>query len=167
MSQLVFRGRVWKLGDNIDTDVITPGKYLILPIDELKKYVLEPIDPEFPRKVKPGDILVAGKNFGCGSSREQAPAALKALGISVVIAESFARIFFRNAVSLGLPVMICDGISEKVKEGEFLEVNLETGEIKNLNTGQTIKTKILSKQMIEILKAGGIIPLLKKKLSQR
>jgi len=167
MSQLVFRGRVWKLGDNVDTDVITPGKYLILPMNELKKYVLEPIDPEFPRKVKPGDILVAGKNFGCGSSREQAPAALKALGISVVIAESFARIFFRNAVSLGLPVMICDGISEKVKEGEFLEVNLETGEIKNLNTGQTIKTKILSKQMIEILKAGGIIPLLKKKLSQR
>jgi len=166
MSQLIFRGRVWKLGDNIDTDVITPGKYLILPIDELKKYVLEPIDPEFPRRVKPGDILVAGKNFGCGSSREQAPAALKALGVSVVIAESFARIFFRNAISLGLPVMICDGISEKVKEGEFLEVNLEIGEIRNLNTGQIIKTKILSKQMVEILKAGGIIPLLKKKLSQ-
>jgi 3-isopropylmalate/(R)-2-methylmalate dehydratase small subunit len=166
MSQLVFRGRVWKLGDNIDTDVITPGKYLILSIDELKKYVLEPIDPEFPRKVKPGDILVAGKNFGCGSSREQAPAALKALGISVVIAESFARIFFRNAVSLGLPVVICDGISEKVKEGEFLEVNLEIGEIRNLNTGQIIKTKILSKQMVEILKAGGIIPLLRKKLGQ-
>jgi 3-isopropylmalate/(R)-2-methylmalate dehydratase small subunit len=164
MSQLVFRGRVWKLGDNIDTDVITPGKYLILSIDELKKYVLEPIDPEFPRKVKPGDILVAGKNFGCGSSREQAPAALKALGISVVIAESFARIFFRNAVSLGLPVVICDGISEKVKEGEFLEVNLEIGEIRNLNTGQIIKTKILSRQMVEILKAGGIIPLLRKKL---
>jgi 3-isopropylmalate/(R)-2-methylmalate dehydratase small subunit len=166
MSQLIFKGRVWKLGDNIDTDVITPGKYLILPIDELKKYVLEPIDPEFPRRVKPGDILVAGKNFGCGSSREQAPAALKALGVSVVIAESFARIFFRNAISLGLPVMICDGISEKVKEGEFLEVNLEIGEIRNLNTGQIIKTKILSKQMVEILKAGGIIPLLKKKLSQ-
>jgi 3-isopropylmalate/(R)-2-methylmalate dehydratase small subunit len=166
MSQLVFRGRVWKLGDNIDTDVITPGKYLILSIDELKKYVLEPIDPEFPRKVKPGDILVAGKNFGCGSSREQAPAALKALGISVVIAESFARIFFRNAVSLGLPVVICDGISEKVKEGEFLEVNLEIGEIRNLNTGQIIKTKILSRQMVEILKAGGIIPLLRKKLGQ-
>ena len=166
MSQLVFRGRVWKLGDNIDTDVITPGKYLILPIDELKKYVLEPIDPEFSRKVKPGDILVAGRNFGCGSSREQAPAALKALGISVVIAESFARIFFRNAISLGLPVMICDGISEKVKEGEFLEVNLEIGEVRNLNTGQIIKTRILSKQMVEILKAGGIIPLLKKKLSQ-
>lgn len=167
MLQLVFRGRVWKLSDNIDTDVITPGKYLILPIDELKNYVLEPIDPEFSRKVKPGDIIVAGRNFGCGSSREQAPAALKALGISVVIAESFARIFFRNAISLGLPVVECGEISRKVSNGDLLEVYLEPGEVRNLSTGQTFKTKTLSKQMIEILKAGGAIPLLKNKLLTR
>lgn len=167
MSQLIFKGRVWKFGDNIDTDVITPGKYLILPIDELKNYVLEPIDPEFSRKVKPGDIIVAGRNFGCGSSREQAPAALKALGISVVIAESFARIFFRNAISLGLPVVICEEISKRVSNGDLLEVNLEIGEIRNLNTGQIFKTKTLSRQMIEILKAGGVIPLLKGKLLTR
>lgn len=167
MSQLIFKGRVWKLGDNIDTDVITPGKYLILPMDELKNYVLEPIDPEFSRKVKLGDIIVAGRNFGCGSSREQAPAALKALGISVVIAESFARIFFRNAISLGLPVVICEEISKRVSNGDLLEVNLEIGEIRNLNTGQIFKTKTLSRQMIEILKAGGVIPLLKGKLLAR
>ncbi|MEM1545675.1 MAG: 3-isopropylmalate dehydratase small subunit [Candidatus Methanomethylicia archaeon] len=167
MSQLIFKGRAWKFGDNIDTDVITPGKYLILPIDELKNYALEPIDPEFSRKVKPGDIIVAGRNFGCGSSREQAPAALKALGISVVIAESFARIFFRNAISLGLPVVICEEISKRVSNGDLLEVNLEIGEIRNLNTGQIFKTKTLSRQMIEILKAGGVIPLLKGKLLTR
>lgn len=163
MSQLIFKGRAWRLGDNIDTDVITPGKYLTLPIDELKNHVLEPIDPEFPRRVKPGDIIVAGRNFGCGSSREQAPAALKALGVSVVIAESFARIFFRNAISLGLPVVVCEGVSGTVNNGDLLEVNLEIGEIRNLNTGQTFRTKALSRQMIEILKAGGAIPLLKRR----
>lgn len=167
MLQLIFKGRVWKLGDNIDTDVITPGKYLTLPIDELKNYVLEPIAPEFSRRVKPGDIIVAGRNFGCGSSREQAPAALKALGISVVVAGSFARIFFRNAVSLGLPVVICEEASKKARDGDLLEVNLEVGEVKNLSTGEIYKTRTLSKQMIEMLKAGGAIPLLKKKLLTR
>lgn len=166
ISQLTAKGRVWKFGDNIDTDVITPGKYLTLPMDELKHHVMEPIDPEFHKKVKPGDVIVAGRNFGCGSSREQAPAALKALGLSAIIAEGFARIFFRNAISIGLPVMVCKGISEAVKQGDLLEVNVETGRLRNLNTGQTFATKALSKQMTEMLKAGGAILLLKKRFEK-
>lgn len=166
MSQLTVKGRVWKFGDNINTDVITPGKYLSLPIDELKRHVMEPLDSEFCTKVKLGDVIVAGRNFACGSSREQAPAALKALGVSAIIAKGFARIFFRNAISLGLPVMVCEGISEAVEQGDLLEVNIETGRLTNLKLGQTFATKALSKQMIETLKAGGAISLLKKRFEK-
>lgn len=164
MSQLILtRRKVWKLGDNINTDVITPSKYLILPLDELKNHVMEPLDPDFHKKVKPGDVIVAGKNFGWGSSREQAPAALKALGISAIVAEGFARIFFRNAISLGLPVLVCEGISKEVNQGDLLDINLETGLLKNLNTGKVFETSQLSTQMLEMIKAGGAIPLLKKR----
>jgi len=166
MLQLVITGRVWKFGDDMDTDVIAPGKYLALPLDQLKNHAMEPLDPEFHKRVKPGDIMVAGRNFGCGSSREQAPVVLKTLGVSAILAESFARIFFRNAVSIGLPLLPCKGISEAVNQGDLLEVNFETGQAKNLATGCVFVTKPLSSQMVEILKAGGAISLLKKRLEK-
>jgi 3-isopropylmalate/(R)-2-methylmalate dehydratase small subunit len=159
----IIKGRAWKFGDNIDTDTIIPSKYLILPINELKRHVMEPLDPEFYKKLKPGDIIVAGNNFGCGSSREQAPAALKALDVSAIIAESFARIFFRNAISIGLPVFVCKGISKVVKNGDLLEVDIENRLLRIMGSEQTYIIEKPSKQMIEILKAGGIIQWLQKR----
>ncbi|RLF11578.1 MAG: 3-isopropylmalate dehydratase [Thermoprotei archaeon] len=166
MTTIKVKGRVWKLGDNIDTDVITPGKYLSLPMDQLKQHVLEPINPDFAKQVQPGDVIVGGRNFGCGSSREQAPRALKEVGVAAVIAESFARIFFRNAISIGLPVLICEGVSSAFDEGDVLEADLSTGEIKNLTKGTTLKAKPLPPMMLEILSAGGALELLKKKFAQ-
>ena len=160
-SKLVIRGRVWKFGDNVNTDVITPGKYLSLPISKIKDHIMEPLDPSFPKKVEKGDIIVAGRNFGCGSSREQAPRALKEAGISLIIAESFARIFFRNSISIGLPVLQCKGISEFCNEGDVLEVNLKTAEIKNLRSGKVLSANPLSGQILKILEAGGIISMLR------
>ncbi|MEM0232412.1 MAG: 3-isopropylmalate dehydratase small subunit [Candidatus Nezhaarchaeales archaeon] len=164
---LKVRGRVWKFGDNIDTDVITPGQYLSLPMDQLKIHVLEPIRPGFINLVKPGDVIVAGRNFGCGSSREQAPRALKEVGIAAVIAESFARIFFRNAINIGLPVLACEGVSKIFDEGDVLEANFASGEIKNVTKGVTLKAKPLPPLMIEILTAGGALELLKKKYGNK
>jgi 3-isopropylmalate/(R)-2-methylmalate dehydratase small subunit len=166
MMSIKVRGSVWKLGDNIDTDVITPGKYLSLPMDQLKLHVLEPINPDFAKMVKPGDVIVGGRNFGCGSSREQAPRALKELGIAAIIAESFARIFFRNAINIGLPVLICEGVSRAFDEGDILEADLSTGEVKNVSKGITLRAKPLPPIMLEILSAGGAIELLKKKFGK-
>ncbi len=162
--KFLIKGKVWKFGDNINTDIIAPAQYLHLSLNELKMHVMEPLDPEFPMKVKSGDIIVAGKNFGCGSSREHAPAALKELGISLIIAESFARIFFRNAISIGLPVLQCKGITEKCKSGDILEVNLVTGEIFNVTRNISLKAETLSKELLEILMAGGILEYLKVKI---
>jgi len=120
-------GKVWKLGDAIDTDIIIPARYLILPLDEMKHKALEPLRPEFAGKVKKGDVIVAGKNFGCGSSREQAPAVLKQLRISAIVAGSFARIFFRNAINLGIPVVECSEVYDHVEEGDSLEINFSSG----------------------------------------
>ena len=165
--QSVIKGRVWKFGDNIDTDAILPARYLVYTKpEELAQFVMTGADPDFPKKVKPGDIIVGGKNFGCGSSREHAPLGLKGAGISCVIAESFARIFYRNAINVGLPLIECNGISEKVNEGDELEVNLETGEIKNLTTGEVLKGNKLPEFMMEILEAGGLMPYLKKKMAE-
>jgi 3-isopropylmalate/(R)-2-methylmalate dehydratase small subunit len=156
-----IQGRVWKVGDQINTDLITPGQYLTSPIEEVKKHVLEAINPRFAREAREGDILVAGKNFGCGSSRESAPRALKALGISAVVAESFARIFFRNAVAIGLAVVPCPGVSRSFEEGETLELDLESAWAKNLNRKIQLQGKALPQEMLEVLKKGGITPLLK------
>jgi len=161
----IIRGRVWKFGDNIDTDFIFPGQFMhITDPEETKYYCFKTTYPEFLEKAKPGDIIVAGKNWGCGSSREQAAACLKYFGIGAIVAESVARIYFRNAINLGLPILIAPGVTKIVEQGDELEINLETGEIKNLRTGQTIKAKPLPPFMMEILKAGGLIQYLKKKI---
>ncbi len=155
------------LGKNIDTDVILPGKYLILvdPI-ELAKHALEGLDPEFPAKAKKGIILVGGRNFGCGSSREQAPLALKYSGVKCVIAESFARIFFRNATNIGLPVIECKGISTAVQTGNELAVDFEAGKIEDLTNGKKFQVEKLPPFILEILSDGGLIENLRRKMKK-
>jgi len=152
-------GKAWKFGSNIDTDVIIPYKYKARTLDpqELGAHCMEGLDPEFPRKISKGDFIVAGENFGCGSSREQAPIAIKGCGISAVIAESFARIFFRNAINIGLPALECPGITEEVNEGDTLEVDLENTIITNLTNGKKLFCIKLPKFLMEMLKAGGLI----------
>jgi len=157
----MIQGRVWKLGNDINTDLISPGRYLAAPIEEIKEHVLEAVNPRFAQEARPGDILIAGKNFGCGSSRESAPQALKALGVAAVVAESFARIFFRNAVAVGLPVLACPSVSQSFKEGETLELDLEKAEVKNRATGTSLKGSPLPQQMLDVLNKGGIPALLK------
>lgn len=157
----IIEGRVWTFGDNIDTDVIVPGQYLDAPIDEAVKHVLESVNPNFTKEVKEGDIIVAGRNFGCGSSRENAPAAIKELGISCIVAESFGRIFFRNAIAIGLPLLNCSGISEKFREGERALVRLSEARVENKTRKLTIDTVPLSEEMLNILNKGGMLALLK------
>lgn len=157
----LIRGRVWKFGDNIDTDVITPGRFLHSPEEELKKHVLEAVNPRFPKEVKPGDIIVAGRNFGCGSSRESAPTILKSIQISAIIAESFARIFLRNAVAIGLPITVCPGVSAHFSEGDELEFDISEDKIKNLTKTYTLEAQPLPKEMKEVLAKGGIMAILR------
>lgn len=157
-----MKGKIWKFGDNIDTDIIIPGKYLIYTEKNiLKKHCMEGIDSNFYKKVKKGDFIVAGANFGCGSSREHAPIALKALGIGGVIAESFARIFYRNGTNLGIPLIEAPGITKLVKEGEEIEVDIENGLIKTHNN-ESVKINKMPPLMLEILEKGGLIEYLKK-----
>lgn len=158
------KGKVWKFGDDINTDIIISGKYKFktLNMKELAKHAMEALDPQFSSKVKPGDLMVAGKNFGCGSSREHAPRVLKALGISVIIAKSFARIFYRNAVNVGLPVVEAPEAAEELKEGDLVEVDLEKGVISNLTTGKTYKFKPIPEALMGILREGGLVEYLRK-----
>ncbi|MEL9990294.1 MAG: 3-isopropylmalate dehydratase small subunit [Thermoproteus sp.] len=156
-----IRGRALVYGDKIDTDVIIPARYLVYTDPAvLGQHAMEPIDPEFPKKAK-GAILVAGRAFGMGSSREQAASALKGAGIQAVVAESFARIFFRNAVNVGLPVLQVPGVRSKVREGDELVVKLDAGEVVNLSTGEVLRGKPLSGLVLEIIKAGGLVEYLK------
>ena len=158
-------GKVLKYGDSIDTDVMCAGKYVgIIEPNELGEHAMEALDPQFPQKVKSAPIIVGGKNFGCGSSREVAPIALKASGVSIILAESFGRIFFRNAINIGLPVLVCENISSKVNEDEDLEVDLASGEIKNISSGKTFRGERLPDFVLEIINSGGLIPLRKKAL---
>ena len=139
-----IKAKAIKFGNNIDTDVILPGKYLILvDPNELAKHALESLDTTFPDKAKKGIIIIGGKNFGCGSSREQAPLALKYSGVKCVIAESFARIFFRNAINIGLPVIECKGISGAVETGDDLAVDFEAGKIENISNGKKFQVEKL------------------------
>ncbi|MGQ9718475.1 MAG: 3-isopropylmalate dehydratase small subunit [Nitrososphaerales archaeon] len=159
-----MKGRVWKFSDNIDTDVIIPYKYKARSIDpkELAEHCLEGIDPDFSKKVQKGDFIVAGRNFGCGSSREQAPIAIKASGISAVIAESFARIFYRNAINIGLPAIVCKGITREINESDIIEVDLSEGMVKNTTTGKSLKADRQPKFLERMLEAGGLVEYYKK-----
>jgi 3-isopropylmalate/(R)-2-methylmalate dehydratase small subunit len=160
-------GPAIKFGKNIDTDVILPGKYLVLvdPYD-LAKHALEGLDPDFPEKAKKGVIIVGGKNFGCGSSREQAPLALKYSGVKCVIAETFARIFFRNAINIGLPVIECKGISTAVDDGDELAVDFEAGTVQNLSKGKSFQVAKLPPFILEILSDGGLIEYLRRSMKR-
>ena len=162
------KGKAIKFGNNIDTDVILPGKWLSL-IDpkELAKHALEGLDAGFPEKAKKGVIVVGGKNFGCGSSREQAPLALKYAGVQCVLAESFARIFFRNSINIGLPVIECKGISTAVNDGDELVVDLEAGKVQNLTRKQSLQGTKLPPFIMKILLDGGLIENLRKRLNKK
>jgi len=166
--QIKLKAKAIKFGNNIDTDVILPGKYLILvDPNDLAKHALEGLDTEFVVKAKPGVILVGGKNFGCGSSREQAPLALKYSGVKCVIAETFARIFFRNAINIGLPVIECKGISSAVETGDELAVDFKAGKIENLSNGKKFQVEKLPPFILEILTDGGLIENLRKRLNKK
>ena len=160
MERLKLKGTVWTFGDNIDTDQINPGKYLDAPVDEASKHVFEAIAPEFVKDFRAGEMIVAGSNFGCGSSRETAPDALKFLGVAAVIAESFGRIFFRNAIAIGLPVLVCPDICSGTTRGDEIEVDFEAARVTNLRTQKTLQGELLHEMMISSLKKGGIIKLL-------
>ncbi|OAQ21587.1 3-isopropylmalate dehydratase small subunit [Thermosulfurimonas dismutans] len=154
-----IRGKAFKFGDNVDTDVIIPARYLnTTDPKELAKHCMEDADPEFVKKVNPGDIIVAGKNFGCGSSREHAPVAIKACGVACVIAESFARIFYRNAFNTGLLILESTEASRDIEEGDEIEVDPEAGEIRNLTKGKVYKVRPLPPFMQELIRDGGLIP---------
>jgi len=160
-----MKGKVHKYGANVDTDAIIPARYLnISEPAELAKHCMEGIDKSFVKKVKPGDIMMATTNFGCGSSREHAPLAIKAAGISCIIAKSFARIFFRNAINIGLPLLECDEAVDKTKAGDTVEVELAKGRIKNLTKGMEFRAKPYSDFMAELISAGGLIEHTKKRL---
>jgi 3-isopropylmalate/(R)-2-methylmalate dehydratase small subunit len=152
-----IKGKVWNFGANIDTDVIIAARYLNSSDPEhLAKYVMEDADPDFPSKLNKGDIIVAGENFGCGSSREHAPIALKAAGVAAVVAPSFARIFYRNAFNMGLPIFELPE-SLEIKEGEEISINLDNGEINNLSNGKVYKFIPIPEFMQELISTGGLI----------
>ncbi len=164
----MLKGKVHKYGANVDTDAIMPARYLSLSDPaELAKHCMEDIDREFVNRVKPGDIIIATTNFGCGSSREHAPLAIKAAGISCVIAKSFARIFFRNAINIGLPLLECDDAVAQTEAGDILEIDLSSGQIKNLTNGITFTAKPYPDFMAELISVGGLIEHTKKRLASR
>lgn len=160
MSTIV-RGSVLKYGDNINTDIISPPQYMELSIAEAAKYAMSAIDPQFASKVKQGDILVAGANFGSGSSRETSPLALKYLGIGAIVAKFFARIFYRNAINLGIPVIEC-GEVDKISDSDVIEICLEEGLIKNITKDETYECSKIPPHILELVNDGGLVPYLKK-----
>lgn len=161
----VLEGKVWRYGDNIDTDVIIPARYLnTFDPKELAKHCMVDIDPTFAENVKTGDIMVGGKNFGCGSSREHAPVAIKESGVPVVIAASFARIFYRNGINVGLPLLEIGDDVEKIHAGDQLRIDISTGKIENLTTGDIFQAPPLPGFIQDIAKAGGLINYVKGKM---
>ena len=155
----MMSNRVWKFGDNINTDILAPGVYIKLPIDELASHCLESIDPSFASKVAEGDVIVAGNNFGMGSSREQAAQVLKELGIIAVIAASFGGIFYRNAFNLGLPVIISRDVS-KIDIDHQIKLDLEAGRIRNITTNQDLVGEKVPDNLLTLIEAGGLVPYL-------
>lgn len=158
-----FTARVWVLGDDIDTDIIIPTEYLALKtIDDMKQYGFSPLRPELAAQIKPGDIIVAGKNFGCGSSREHAPIAIKESGISLVIAKSFARIFYRNSINIGLAIVECPEAAEAIEEGHTVEADLDNGILLDQTTGKSFHTAPFPPFIQTIITNGGLIASIKK-----
>jgi 3-isopropylmalate/(R)-2-methylmalate dehydratase small subunit len=163
-----LQGKVWKFGDDIDTDAIIPARYLnTSDPEELARHCMEDADPEFSSKAKPGDIIVGGKNFGSGSSREHAPLAIKAAGISCVIAASFARIFYRNAFNIGLPIFESPEAANKIQQGDEVAVDVGRGIIKNISRGEEYQATPIPSFMQEIISAGGLINYVKKTLANK
>lgn len=161
-------GRAWKYGPNVDTDVIIPARYLTeFRGEELARHCMEDLDPTFAKEVRPGDLIVAGRSFGIGSSREHAPIAIKSSGVAAVIAPSFARIFHRNAINVGLPVVECEGIDEDVRRGDELEVDLSEGTVLNRRTGRLFRTNPYPDFMLGIIRAGGLVNYTKERLRAR
>lgn len=162
----VMKGKAWKFGNNIDTDQIYPGIYVELTeMEDIKKHALSgSAEPKFADEVQPGDIVVAGTNFGCGSSREHAAMTLKGAGVGAVLAESLGRIFFRNAINLGLPVIVCPGISKCAQKGDEIRIDIETGEVTDVTRGKVLKTTPFSPYVLNILESGGIKNMIRKSL---
>jgi len=163
---MVVEGRVWKYGDHVDTDAIIPARYLNVSAgEELAAHCMEDIDRAFAERVRPGDVIVAGENFGCGSSREHAPRAIKAAGVSCVVASSFARIFYRNAINVGLPILTCPEAVDEAESGDRLTVDLDRGTIANERTGRVHETAPLPPFVVEIIEAGGLVPYTARRLA--
>jgi len=157
LEMSILTGRAWKFGDDIDTDAIIPGRYLVInDPNELAQHLFEGLRPEMAVQAREGDFVVAGDNFGCGSSREHAPLALKGARISAIVAKSFARIFFRNAINIGLPLFICSDV-DKIKDGDPLEIDMIRGIIYNLSSGESYKTSPLPQFLREIVEVGGLV----------
>lgn len=164
----ILKGKVWTFGDDVDTDAIIPARYLnTFDPGELALHCMEDADPTFAAKVSPGDIIVAGKNFGCGSSREHAPLAIKAAGVSCVIAESFARIFYRNAINIGLPILESAQAAATLQEGRQVEINLEEGKISDLSSGRTFTAVPFPPFMQGIMAKGGLINYIREKKNKK
>lgn len=159
---IIVKGKVWKFGDNVTTDYMDPSFTRASPWEEVRKAILH-IHDRFPAEHRPGDVIVAGENFGCGSSRESAPANLKRLGLSCVVAESFGRIFFRNSIAIAFPVMACKGISQEFAEGDELELDFEQSLVRNLTRGTERSSNPLPPALIEIVRSGGVLQLLQEK----
>ena len=161
-----FTGKVWVLGDDIDTDIIIPTEYLALKtIDDMKQYGFSPLRPELAGQIQKGDIIVAGKNFGCGSSREQAPEIIKAMGVQCVIAKSFARIFYRNAINIGLPIIECPAAAKAIRDGDEVAVHLDTGVIEDRTTGERFTAAPFPPFIQKIIAVGGIENFVREKIA--
>lgn len=159
--------RAWRFGDNVDTDVIIPARYLTTTDPaELASHAMEGLDPDFPTKVRTGDVVVAGTNFGCGSSREHAAIALKQAGVAAVVAASFARIFFRNAINTGLPVLVSPAASAAIEDGHDVELDVTAGTIRDLTTGDTFDAEPLPEAVRDIVAAGGLVPWVRQRLQR-
>ena len=164
---MLLKGQAHKYGANVDTDVIIPARYLnVSDPQELASHCMEDLDPQFLRRMKPGDLIVADSNFGCGSSREHAPLAIKTAGISCVIARSFARIFFRNSINIGLPLLESPEAADNIRNGDKLEVDLTRGKISNLTSGKVFTSKPYPEFMSELISSGGLIEYTKKRLAE-
>lgn len=164
----ILNGKAWVYGDNVDTDVIIPARYLNTTDEkQLAEHCMEDIDTDFAKNVQVGDIIVAGENFGCGSSREHAPIAIKACGVSVVIAKSFARIFYRNAINIGLPILEVNDLPDEITKGDEIEVNLSNGIVKNITTNKEYKASAFPESIQQLIKAGGLINYTKEKLQNK